>query len=285
MPPDLLDDGLPLFSPMDDPFQDIMLSPSALADLEVFTRHGVVNTISTNNSQADQTMFQPLDTTTTTPQTLDLPSIPGDDALVFPMAQPEPPAVNIAYDPMIQYYYQGFHRSHPFIIPRKALNTPLSSRIPHSTLSIMRYIGAHYHPDPRFKDMFRNPAYAGLADGSVFNGFRVQNMLLLAIVDHAQGNEDGAQQTIQSAITLALETGMDRANFARENAWGSPILEESWRRTYWELYVINGMLAAMRDQNSFLLHSHASQVGLPCEEWVYNACHPVCRILLFWFYN
>lgn len=272
-PPDFLEDssGLSLFSPLGDPFQDIMLSPSALADLEVFTSNGIMD-IPTNQSQTDQAMFQSLDT----PQAaLDLPSIPGNDALMFPIAQSEPPALSLAYDPMLQYYYQGFHRSHPFIIPRKALNTPLANRIPHSTLAIMRYVGAHFHPDPAFKEMFRTPAYAGLADGSVFNGFKVQNMLLLAIVDHTQGNEDGAQQTIQAAISLALEIGMNRASFAREHAWGSPIIEESWRRTYWELYVINGMLAAMRHQDAFFLHSQPSEVGLPCEEWDYNSCNPV----------
>ncbi|RJE25375.1 Transcription factor [Aspergillus sclerotialis] len=262
--PDLVDDGLPLFSPMGDPFPD-WLSSSALADLEVFTWADMVN-ISTNQSQTGQAMFPTLDT----PQTLDLPNIPGDDALTFPVAQPEPPALDIAYDPMIQLYYQGFHRSHPFIVPRKALNTTLSSRVPQSTLSIMRYIGAHYYPDPTFKEIFRNPAYAGLSDGTVFNGFRVQNMLLLSIVEHAQGNEDSAHQTIQAAITLALEIGMNRASFARDNAWGSPIIEESWRRTYWELYVINGTLAAMRDQNSFVLHTQEAEVGLPCEESIYN---------------
>lgn len=269
--PDLVDDGLPLFSPMGDPFPDDWLSSSALADLEVFTWTDMVN-ISTNQSQTGQAMFPTLGT----PQTLDLPSIPGDDALTFPVAQPEPPALDVAYDPMIQLYYQGFHRSHPFIVPRKALNTPLSSRIPQSTISIMRYIGAHYYPDPTFKEMFRNSAYAGLSDGIIFNGFRVQNMLLLSIVEHAQGNEDSAHQTIQAAITLALEIGMNRASFSHDNSWGSPVIEESWRRTYWELYVINGTLAAMRDQNSFVLHTKESEVGLPCEESLYNTSDTVC---------
>ena len=225
----------------------------------------------TNQSQTGQAMFPTLDT----PQTLDLPNIPGDDAVTFPVPQPEPPALDIAYDPMIQLYYQGFHRSHPFIIPRKALNTPLSSRIPQSTLSIMRYIGAHYYPDPKFKEMFRNSAYAGLSDGTIFNGFRVQNMLLLAIVDHAQGNEDNAHQTIQTAITIALELGMNRASFALENGSGCPIMEESWRRTYWELYVINGMLAAIRDKSSVILHTQEAEIGLPCEESVYNTSNMV----------
>lgn len=271
--PDLADDSLPLFTGVDDPLSDLF-SASAMADLEVFAWNSTGD-IGANGFQPSQSMFPAL--STPTPQALDIRDIPnGDDAVVFSMSQPDNLAQDLAYEPMIQLYYQGFHRSHPFLLPRKALNSPLARRIPESTISIMRYIGAHYHPDPAFREIFRHPAYAGLADVTVFPGFRVQNMLLLAIVEHAQGNEETAQQTIQTAITLALEVGMNRDPFATQNAWGSPLLEESWRRTYWELYVINGMLAAMRDQKPFVLHSQVAEVGLPCEEGNYNSCNMVC---------
>jgi hypothetical protein len=271
-PSDLFDAGLPMFAGDDDPLSDL-LSASGLPDLDYSGLAGSP----ADGLQSTQAMFPAL----STPQTLvdlPVPSIPdADDALVFPpVAQPDSLTQDLAYDPMLQLYYQGFHRSHPFVVPRRALNSPLARRIPESTLSIMRYIGAHYHPNPSLQDTLRGPAYAGFADGSAFAGFRVQNMLLLAIVEHAHGNEECAQHTLQMAVNLALEVGMNRGGFAGQNAWGSPVLEESWRRTYWELYVVNGVLAAMRDQMSFVLHSQNVGVGLPCEEDTYNACNVVC---------
>lgn len=264
------DPGLPTLPGGDDPLPEF-LSASALADLEVFAYDSALST-AVSGIQSSQAVFPAL----SSPQTSDLPgALDAGDALVFTMAQPDKLVQGLAYDPMIQRYYQGFHRSHPFVVPRRALNTPLAHHIPESTLSIMRYIGAHYQPDPGFQEIFRHNAYAGLADESVFPGFRVQNMLLLAIVEHARAEEDRAQHTLQMAITLALEVGMNKASFASQNARGSAVLEESWRRTFWELYVINGVLAAMRDQGPFMLHGQAVEVGLPCEEATYNTCNMV----------
>lgn len=274
--PDDTDSNLSMFTGVDDPFPDI-LSASALADLEVFAWTDS-DALAANPPQSSSHALFPA-TTMDTPQTLDLP-MPGqsgdnDAALAFSMPHSDSITQDLAFDPMLQLFYQGFHRSHPFVLPRRALNTALARHLPESTLSIMRYLGAHFHPDPAFQELYRAPAYAGLADDSIFPGFRVQNLLLLAIAEHAHGSEDSAEHTIQMAISVALEAGMNKASFAAQHSGDSAILEESWRRTYWELYVINGMVAAMRDQKSFILHSQPVEVGLPCDESVYNACNMV----------
>lgn len=177
---------------------------------------------------------------------------------------------------MIQLYYQNFHRSHPILIPRKALNTSLCRRIPAYMLSIMRYIGAHYHSDPSFKEVFRESAHIAMSDTTPRDGFKVQGMLLLAIMTHAYCKEDRAHETMQATIQLSLDLGMNRASFAEQNSFGSSIFEESWRRTYWELYVVEGLLAAMRDQSTFRLYSQKADVSLPCDEESYNRSESVC---------
>ncbi|KAI9923940.1 hypothetical protein AWENTII_008323 [Aspergillus wentii] len=75
---------------------------------------------------------------------------------------------------------------------------------------------------------------------------------------------------MQATIQLSLDLGMNRASFAEQNSFGSSIFEESWRRTYWELYVVEGLLAAMRDQSTFRLYSQKADVSLPCDEESYN---------------
>lgn len=191
---------------------------------------------------------------------------------------------DIAYEPTIQLYYQNFHRSHPFLVPRKFFHTPLRHRIPHYLLAIMRYIGAHFHNDPSFAGTFRGPAYAALSDSNPRDGYKVQSMLLLAIADHADGFEDRAYQTIRDAVSLALELGMNHPSFARKNSGGSSVLEESWRRTYWELYIVTGLFAALRPQQNvvFLLDTPCSDLPLPCDETIYNAAE-VLFLSLFIF--
>ncbi|EAU34818.1 conserved hypothetical protein [Aspergillus terreus NIH2624] len=214
--------------------------------------------------ETERALLQSLDT----PQTLDIPSL-TDDALSWPAEPARPSAPDIAYDPMVQLYYQNFHRSHPVLVPRRALQSPLRARLPAYLPAIMRYIGAHYYPDPLFKESYRAAAYEALAAPK--DGFRVQALLLLAIVEHAHGSEDAARRSLDSAITDALALGMNRAPFAREHAAGDAVLEESWRRTYWELYVVDGLLAAMSEQGVFRLGQQKTGVKMPCAEHMYNA--------------
>ncbi|KAE8149925.1 hypothetical protein BDV25DRAFT_140308 [Aspergillus avenaceus] len=215
--------------------------------------------------EADPSLFQGLNT----PPSWDMPCCP-EETPTWPEKEHLTTTRDLAYDPMIQLFYQNFHRSHPFAVPRKTLHS-LSHRVPPYILCIMRYIGAHYYPDERFKEEFRQPAYTVLADTVLRDGFKVQGLLLLSIVEHAHGQEDNAEMNMSAAIDLALELGMQHAGFARLNSEGSSVLAESWRRTFWELYIVDGLLAAMRDQSSFRLFSQKTDVKLPCLEELYSS--------------
>ncbi|KAH1500266.1 hypothetical protein LV164_003187 [Aspergillus fumigatus] len=197
-------------------------------------------------------------------------SLLPEDALAWPELE-NAVTPEVAYDPLIQLYYQTFHRSHPLLIPRKALHSHLVAKIPQYILSIMRFIGAHQHHDPSLKELFRQSAYSVLSALTPRDGFMVQGMVLLAIVEHARGAEDSATRIMQAAVNLALELGMNKAAFAAEHSGGNSILEESWRRTYWELYFVDGFLAAMRDQSAFQLFHSPADVRLPCDEELYNS--------------
>ncbi|KAJ0418099.1 hypothetical protein BJY00DRAFT_194945 [Aspergillus carlsbadensis] len=207
-------------------------------------------------------LFQPLDL-----QTYQNFPLPADtrDTFETPLTSPA-----TAHEPMIQLYYQNFHPSHPFTIPRRALNSPAAHLIPAYLISVMRYIGAHYYPDPSLKQALRQPAYGFLADPTLRDGFTVQALLLLAIVDHSSCQEQSAHRLLQMAANLALEIGLHHGGFALEQSYGHPVLEESWRRTYWELYIVDGLLAAMREQSPFRLYRQRASVLLPCAEKMYS---------------
>lgn len=95
-------------------------------------------------------------------------------------------------------------------------------------------------------------------------------MLIFSVTLHAQDWKQQARQMLSSAMELALDLGMNRRNFASDNGMGSPFLEESWRRTWWELYVLDGILAALHQQGSFKLHGVENDVLLPCEDSDYS---------------
>ncbi|EWY80887.1 hypothetical protein FOYG_15183 [Fusarium oxysporum NRRL 32931] len=53
------------------------------------------------------------------------------------------------------------------------------------------------------------------------------------------------------------------------NGQGIPILEESWRRTWWELYIVDALMSGVHQTNIFILYDVPADVGLPCEEYQY----------------
>lgn len=135
----------------------------------------------------------------------------------------------------------------------------------------MCFIGAGYHRDQSVKEIYRASAYSVITEDTPLTGFKVQGMLLMAIVDHAHGNGTRAYQTIQTAMKLAIDIGMDRPSFASTFSYGSCVFEESWRRTYWELFVVSGLMTAMGGHNPSDLHDLTlDDLSLPCEETTYS---------------
>ncbi|OOF93847.1 hypothetical protein ASPCADRAFT_172686 [Aspergillus carbonarius ITEM 5010] len=210
------------------------------------------------------------------PEFLDLPdldvsvdvhtdSIPSPPEFISAVADPEP----LAHDAMIQLYYHHFHRSHPILLPRRSLASPLGQQIPAYIPHIMRYIGSHYYPHAGFSDSFHTSAYTALSAPN--DGYKVQGLLLLAIIEHAYGGEEKARKLLHEAIQLACRLGMNSRSFARTHSRGSLVLEESWRRTYWELVVVEGIISAL---GGVILSSHKwinNEMQLPCDENAYNA--------------
>ncbi|CRG83050.1 C6 transcription factor, putative [Talaromyces islandicus] len=179
---------------------------------------------------------------------------------------------------LLQLYYQNFHAAHPILLPLSALQGSLAEYIPAQLLTVMRYIGAHYHPDESIRDTLKARALqttflesssssSSPSSSALMDGFWVQCMLLLAICEYAQDGEN--RRFIDLAVDRALELGMQHASFATEHGHASPLLEEMWRRTYWELYVVDVLLSAPRHQRSALYHTQ-SDVSLPCDEALYN---------------
>jgi hypothetical protein len=76
---------------------------------------------------------------------------------------------------------------------------------------------------------------------------------------------------MDAATRLALDLGMHRQEFAEQNGEGDAVLEESWRRTWWQVYIADAFFAAMARANTFPTCNVDVTVALPCEEEEYEA--------------
>lgn len=171
-------------------------------------------------------------------------------------------------------YYAHFHQGHPFVLPQPQLELQMAMN-PNSVsslLSVMRFIGSLYISDPHA------PEYRHQADQAIFsegplprNGFSVQFLLLFAIALEWSTETDTALQVLNTAKEIALEIGLHQRDFASRCGQGNPVMEESWRRTWWELYVIDAFFAGIRSLPTFSLWKLDFGVDLPCEEQHYTS--------------
>jgi hypothetical protein len=97
----------------------------------------------------------------------------------------------------------------------------------------------------------------------------VQAMLLFGIGLHAKGIFEQSVHFMCLAGEIAIELGMHRREFATNNGEGWPVLEESLRRTWWEVYAVDGIMAGVCPLHSFVLYDIESDVPLPCDESEY----------------
>ncbi|PCG89898.1 Transcription factor [Penicillium occitanis (nom. inval.)] len=206
----------------------------------------------------------------------------------------------------IRAYYQYFHDAHPLLLPLQALEGALGRQhVPGKVITVMKYIGGHFltinnttteqtdssghrrrisadptqslSRDDTAKHALETEAFSCLSRAEE-DGYQVQCMLLLSITAHAHGNFLDAIRIIKSATSLALKLGMNRHSFSVVHGYGSPLLEEMWRRCYWELFVVESLLCALIEESAEL-YSVVSEVPLPCDEGmidlhIYNATTP-----------
>ncbi|TGZ77021.1 hypothetical protein EX30DRAFT_352195 [Ascodesmis nigricans] len=190
----------------------------------------------------------------------------------FP-SQQEPPLDPPPTANLMQLYYSYFHDAHPFCLPPVYLIKASAHQLT-ALLPAMRYIASSFAPTAPTAAFCREAENAlfGASSSPPRNPYTVQALILFAIGLHAENEPDRANQVKDIAADLALELGMNHQEFSQgtggEGELGR-VLEESWRRTWWELYFLDGVMAALQQKDHFKLWSVECTVPLPCEEHIY----------------
>ncbi|KAK6713166.1 hypothetical protein SNK03_007578 [Fusarium graminearum] len=170
----------------------------------------------------------------------------------------------------IDAFYQKFFAAHPFILPKEPLLSLAQGTSVEPLITAIRWIGSLYidkHASQSLlKDAFR------LIDGNhLREGFLVQARLLLIIGLDGIRQRKKANKLMSEARDISVQIGMNTSSFATTHGQGIPILEESWRRTWWELYVVDALMSGVHLTNTFALYEVPTDVGLPCEENQYRS--------------
>jgi Fungal Zn(2)-Cys(6) binuclear cluster domain len=187
----------------------------------------------------------------------------SDDTMSIPRVEYD----SLGNDYLIDVYYLYIHPAHPFIIPRK-MYLQDRSIIPDFLKKVMRFIASHFSSED--SDTHRQRASIIFDAGILQDGFRVQGLILFTLASYARFERDQGNKALTEAIDLALRIGLDSDTFANGQ---HHVLQESWRRTWWELYTITGLISLITSSHVRL--SQPPHMALPGHCGDYESCQPI----------
>ncbi|KAE8355924.1 hypothetical protein BDV28DRAFT_155047 [Aspergillus coremiiformis] len=169
-------------------------------------------------------------------------------------------------------FYSFFHTAHPCILPHWAMKRQMArdSGPLYLLTSVMQYIGSVFAQSDLSTACKEHVEHA-LSSLGVVTGFDVQAILLYSIATYWGNEPKKALDLLDKAIGMALKLGMNSQTFASQGAKGDPVLMESWRRTWWQIYVTDAHIAGSTHKFPFRTSSVKMDVDLPCEEDEYES--------------
>jgi hypothetical protein len=137
---------------------------------------------------------------------------------------------------------------------------------------VMQYIGSLFAPKIASAPLEVQVKTRIAEQQSYTSGFEVQALILYSIAVYWNDETQRARELLDDAIRKALALGMNLKRFANENSRGDPVLAESWRRTWWQLYLTDGHFTSTDRAIIFATSQRnvTASVDLPCDEVDYN---------------
>lgn len=169
-------------------------------------------------------------------------------------------------DRLLRLYYENFHNAHPFLVPSSAFT---SRNYPPYLRRMVDFAGSHYSPSGPNAQLRASVAtdMLSITDNSTS---MVQSLLIYSILLFFGGDLDAASKTFEQCTRMAMDLGMHLNDFAAARQLDNPIEAESLRRTWWEIYVTDILMAIPPKTMNLRCSSVPPKVCLPCEEAFYN---------------
>lgn len=171
----------------------------------------------------------------------------------------------------IDAFYYHFFAAHPFVLPRDHLLPLAEGGGLQPLLASMCLIGSMFIDCAAGVrgNLLKEAYHLTYSSQTPRDGFLVQAMMLLVLALDGNAKHEKAMEVLEHAERLALDINLNTRAFATLHGRGMAVLEESWRRTWWDLFIIDGMIASVHQATGFALFDVPADVALPCEEYQY----------------
>lgn len=184
---------------------------------------------------------------------------------------------DISNDAFIRVYFKCFHRYHPCVLPLRLLRQYLNNALFHNQLlpvvAVIRFIGSIYarsYSSSKLREEADRAIAAARVD-TPRSPFLAQALLLHSIALFWSQEDANSRQEMDSALQIATLIGMNRRDFAAENAPNDALLRECFRRTWWQIYIVDASYASIERLPTFGANNVSSDVDMPCAEEEYES--------------
>lgn len=133
--------------------------------------------------------------------------------------------------------------------------------------NVMQYIGSCYRDSITRPHNLRASIYN--FDGIV-DGFTVQSTLLMSLAEGMCDDSVEGDKLFAHALAQAQLIGMNKKSFADAEVESDAVLAESWRRTWWMIYIVDANCSVNRGDFKMFISGFDSNVDLPCEDVDYS---------------
>lgn len=163
---------------------------------------------------------------------------------------------------LFDLYYHFFHPAHPIVIPRRIFlqNYGVLPKHLRQTMKVISY--QFLKTDVQFH---LTQAKEMLSTSKSDDAFTVQSLLILAISSFARFEREEGGDLLKRAVNIAQMIGLNNANYGERE---DELFRESYRRTWWELYTIVGIVSLIMPFGLKL--DMAWTLPLPCHCEEYN---------------
>ncbi|KAL4779841.1 hypothetical protein BJX76DRAFT_351459 [Aspergillus varians] len=184
----------------------------------------------------------------------------------------------------ITHYYSFFHSAHPCVLPQWALKQRIADdgRPLQTLISVVQYIGSVFAKSAisASAKLEAEQAVSLVGTAGPVTGFDLQAVVLFSIATYWGNEPQKAMELLDKAIAMALDLGLHTQKFAYTNGNNDPLLEECWRRTWWQIYMTDVHIAGSTSTFPFRTSKVEMTTDLPCDEADYeNGTIPQPRTL------
>ncbi|KAJ5110080.1 hypothetical protein N7532_002725 [Penicillium argentinense] len=178
-----------------------------------------------------------------------------------PSYVPEPQGPPQMNKHLVKVFFEYFHPAHPILPP---FDLWIMSSPPQYLINIVEFIGLH-HISPGQVPECSNDLWAAM-DIAELALEKAQAYLLLSILFHGRRVPEHAKECIGLAIQCSFRLGLHCRELSDTVEMQNPSRSESMRRTLWEIFIVDTILAALQVGGALQFKMEIPDVSLPSED-------------------